>query len=172
MTWKTGANAPLGLLPVNPTTPDAAITTGTPVGTIRQFIDETQGPAEMIYLPGVASTVAGDLVSYNLLPSGPTTTRLLAAAAAASGLPVAVALGASVAGKYGWYQISGVAIVNIAGSGAVGPLYATATAGSGSSTQGSGHQINSARIVAAVGTPAAGQSYVQINRPACQTQAL
>lgn len=172
MAWKTGTNAALGLAVVNPTTPDAAVTTGTPVGTIARFVEDTQGPAELIYLPGVASTVAGDLVSYNLLPSGQLTIRLLAAAAAGSGLPVAVALGASVAGKYGWYQISGCAVVNIAGNGVVGPLYATATAGSGSSTAGNGHQINGARIVAAVGTPAAGQSYVTLSRPTCQTQAL
>lgn len=170
MTWKTGANSPLGLAAVNPTLADTAIPNGTPVGTVRNFIEDTQGPGELIYLPGVASLVAGDMVYYDLLPSGPTVVRSNVGVGANTGRLVAVALGPVLAGQYGWYQISGVAIVNIAGAGAVGPLFVTATSGQGSSATTAGSQVSGARISAAVGTPAAGKSYVTLDRPRLQTQ--
>ncbi len=78
------------------------------VGTIRRFTDATYGAGEFIYLLGVASTVAGDAVSYNVNTFA--TTR----AAAGAGIPwhIAFATAATVASTYGWYQISGVAIAN------------------------------------------------------------
>lgn len=79
-----------------------------PLGTIRKFYDPTYGEGEFIYLAGVASTAAGDAVTYNT--TSWTTTR----AAAGAGIPwnVAFATAATVADTYGWYQISGLAIAN------------------------------------------------------------
>lgn len=59
---------------------------------------------EYVYLLGVASTAAGDWVSY--VPNTWATTRLVANTAA-TGL-IAVAMAATVAGNYGWYQIYGL----------------------------------------------------------------
>lgn len=171
MAWKTGRNNPaLGLPQVQSLAAAIDVAAQVPVGTIALYEDETQGPAEFIYLPGVASTVAGDIVLYDLNPAAPATARATVALGANSGRDVAVAIAPVVAGNYGWYQISGVAIVNIAGAGIVGPLYGTATAGNGSSGTTAGSQISGARISVAVGTPAAGQSYVTLNRPRFQTQ--
>jgi hypothetical protein len=80
-----------------------------PLGTIRDFYDPTYGMGEFIYLAGVASTVAGDLVSYNT--SSFTTTR----AAAGAGIPWALAVATAATDattEWGWYQIGGLAIAN------------------------------------------------------------
>lgn len=78
-----------------------------PLGTIVRADDTTNGEGEFIYLKGVASTVAGSLVTWD--PVGKTTT--LAPSTASLNKPVAVAMGASTANTYGWYQISGVAAI-------------------------------------------------------------
>lgn len=80
------------------------------VGTITKGVDPTYGEAEFIYLVGVASTVAGSIVSYDAAGTLPFqsalhTTELDKAR------PVAVAMAACVAAEYGWYQISGIASV-------------------------------------------------------------
>lgn len=79
-----------------------------PVGTIMKFRDVDLGEGEFIYLKGVASTVAGDAVSYST--AAYTTTR----AAVGAGIPwaIAFATAATVANTWGWYQISGQAIAN------------------------------------------------------------
>jgi hypothetical protein len=76
-----------------------------------------------IYLLGVASTVAGDAVIY---------TGAFATARAVANLkgPLAFAMAAIVASKWGWYQVAG--LVNGLTLTAVttqAPLYLTATAG-------------------------------------------
>jgi hypothetical protein len=168
MAWKPGPNAPLGVANGVPVTPD--LTALVPVGTIREFYEDTQGPGELIYLPGVAATVAGDLVEYDLTPGAQATVRHSNATASNSGRPVAVALAAVTAGLYGWYQISGVAIINATAASAAGAMFATATAGSVNSAADAGDQILNARLSTAVGTPAAGKAYATITRPFVQGQ--
>lgn len=66
----------------------------------------TYGEGEFIYLLGVASTVVGDIVEYDSsFQTG------LVSIAMAVPRPLAVAMSANVAGQYGWYQISGLAVV-------------------------------------------------------------
>jgi len=78
---------------------------------------------EYIYLLGVASTVAGDAVTYN---GAYATTRLVANGKG----PVAIAMGACVASTYGWYQVRGLATGITLTAVVTGmPLYSTATAG-------------------------------------------
>jgi hypothetical protein len=167
--FKTAINAGLGLPTFNLTSVD--VVAKVPVGTIAKAVDDVNlGDAEFIYLPGVANTVGGDLVAYDLLPGAPFTTRLTAAAFVNSGQSVAVALVAVPAGSFGWYQISGVAIVNVTAASAAGRLFLTATAGQGNSAATAGAQVLGARLSSAIGTPAAGQSYATINRPTVQSQ--
>jgi hypothetical protein len=164
MAWKSGLNSPLGL-PV-PGNVDAAA--AVQVGTIATFYDDTQGVGEFIYLPGVASTAAGDLVEYDLIPGAPVTIRHSNATSSNSGRPVAVATAATVAGTWGWYQIGGVAIVSTTAAQAAGNVYGTATAGAVGNTLDAGDQILNARLSTATGVPAALKAYMTINRPFVQ----
>lgn len=78
---------------------------------------------EYIYLLGVASTVAGDAVTYD---GAYATTRLVANGKG----NVAIAMGACVASTYGWYQIKGLATgITLTAVTTGMPLYSTATAG-------------------------------------------
>jgi hypothetical protein len=79
------------------------------LGTVRVFKHPTYGEGEFIYLPGVTSTAAGDAVSYN--GSTWATTR----AAAGAGIPWNIAFATAAVDattKWGWYQISGIAVGN------------------------------------------------------------
>lgn len=118
---------------------DTSTTRKHPLGTLVQATDPTYGQGEFMYLLGVASTVAGSLVTYNatshltaLSPTGATT----------DGAPLAVALSANVASQYGWYQIFGLAVVKKTAvtvnpqvglwlSGTAGRVYVTASTGKG-----------------------------------------
>lgn len=77
-----------------------------PLGTIVQAVDPTYGVAEFIYLPGVGSTVAGSVVTYD-----DSFQTALASIAVKVPRPLAIAMAACVATYYGWYQISGIAVV-------------------------------------------------------------
>lgn len=68
---------------------------------VRSFDDNGN---EYIYLLGVASTVAGDWVKY--VPGAWSTARLVSNTAV-TGL-VAVAMAATIASSWGWYQIFGL----------------------------------------------------------------
>jgi hypothetical protein len=73
-----------------------------PLGTIIQATSPTWGEGEFIYLRGIGSTVAGSIVNYDdSFLTALDTTGL------ATPRPVAIAMGACVADRYGWYQIAG-----------------------------------------------------------------
>jgi hypothetical protein len=168
MAWKPAANAPLGLPNGNPAVSDTVL--NIPVGTIATFYEDTQGFAECIYLPGVVGLVAGDVVVFDLTPGAPVTTRDVKDTFANSARSVAVAIGAPQAGNYGWFQIGGVAIVNAVAGTVAGAVMNTVTTGQVGNTADPGDQIMNARLLSAVGTPAAGKAYVQLNRPCEQGQ--
>lgn len=131
-----------------------------PVGTIVRATDPTYGAGEFIYLSGVASTAVGSWVTYNL-DDGSTT--LLAANAIG---PVAVAMGATVASTYGWYQISGKAVGKALASYADnGLVFATATAGSVDDAVVDGDMVHLAKGASAVDTPSSGLAEFEISRP-------
>jgi len=73
-----------------------------PLGTIVQAFDPDIGAGEFIYLKGVASTAAGSVVRYDN-----TYQTALATMSAPNPYPWAVAMAATGANKYGWYQIAG-----------------------------------------------------------------
>jgi len=136
------------------------------LGTIVKGYDPTYGEAEFIYLLGVASTAVGSVVTYNAT----TWQTALAAVGANKPQPVAIAMSANVASQYGWYQISGVAVVkktctvSLAANAAVGVLTTGLIAGTGS-----GKEVQGA-LVAAVASATAGRTTVQVvmNRPHMQ----
>lgn len=133
------------------------------LGKIVTGVDPTYGTGEFIYLLGVASTVAGSVVTYD----AQTHLTVLSAVGGNIPRPIAIAMSANVASQYGWYQISGVATVaktctiSLAAGAAVGVLTTGLIAGTGS-----GKEIAGA-AVAAVASATAGRTSVRvmINRP-------
>lgn len=78
-----------------------------PLGTIAQGYDPTYGVGEFIYLKGVASNTAGNLISYDVNFAAVLHTTELD-----KSRPVAVSMSAfDAATDYGWAQISGNASV-------------------------------------------------------------
>jgi len=144
-----------------------------PLGTIIHAYDPNYGEGEFVYLEGVASTVVGSVVTYGGVSSGgfPTYQTALAPATANLAEPLAVAMAATLATQFGWYQISGAAVCATNGTLAAGPapVYLAGT-GQLTSSQANGEQVVNARNCSATGTPATAQAVVYINRPFAQGQ--
>jgi len=163
----------LGIPPIASTLPlslAAGKSVPAKLGDIIKAVDPVYGVGEFIYLLGVASTIIGSVVTYNGNATGtPTFQTALAPATANLAQPLAVAMSANVAGQYGWYQISGNAVVATNGTLAAGPapVYLAGT-GQVTSTAAAGKQVLNAINVTATGTPAANQAVVEINRPFAQ----
>ncbi len=139
------------------------------LGTLVRAWDPTYGEGEFIYLLGVGSTVVGSLVTYNATSYQ----TALSPDTAAFQAPVAVAMSANVASQYGWYQVSGNAVVKKTAV-AVNPqvkIYQSATTGRVMPTSASGKMILGAKT-ANLTTIASGTStvVVTINRPHMQGQ--
>ena len=144
----------------------------TPPATLGQVVrafDPTYGEGEFIMLVGVASTVIGSLVTYN------TTTYQTALSPNTANLaqPVAVAMSATPAASFGWYQIGGLAVIKktaVAVNAGVS-VFQSATAGRIMATAASGKAIlgaksaNLATVASTVSTV-----IVSINRPHLQGQ--
>lgn len=146
----------IGLQPIT----DVSSTQQHPLGTIIQAHDETYGAGEFIYLKGVASTVVGSAVTYN---ADDGTTALLAANAIG---PVGVAMSANAAATtFGWYQISGKAVIKAGTVADNGNVYATATAGTVDDAVVAGDRVKGAKFASADGTPSAGLAECEIHRP-------
>ena len=154
MTYKVSSQQILGQAIV-----DLSTTQNLPLGTIVQAVDETYGAGEFIYLKGVASTVVGSAVTYN---ADDYSTALLAANAIG---PVAVAMSASVASTFGWYQIQGKAVIKAGTVADNGNVYATATAGTVDDAIVAGDRVKRAKFASADGTPSAGLAECEIDRP-------
>lgn len=85
---------------------DTSTTQQHPLGTVVQAYDSTYGMGEFIYLVGVANTVVGSIVNYDAAWQ-----TALHTSALNLPRPLAVAMSVNVASGYGWYQISGQAVV-------------------------------------------------------------
>lgn len=130
------------------------------LGTVARAVDASLGEAEFIYLKGVASTAAGDLVSYD--PKGATTVRAVHAGGTSVG-PCAVAMSANVASQYGWYCISGCVPVKSGTVAANKRAYLTSTAAQIDDAVVSGDGLDGAFTQAA---DSGGFAYCILDRPA------
>lgn len=140
-----------------------------PLGSIVKAADPTYGVGEFIYLLGAANTVSGLMVTYNAT-TWQTTISPNTANNAAS---VAVAMSANVASQYGWYQISGNAVIKKTAVQATPQLkvYQSGTAGRIFVTSTSGKQIIGARAAnLTTVTSTTSTLVVTINRPHMQAQ--
>lgn len=131
-----------------------------PIGTRIKGLDPVYGDAEFIYLKGLASTAVGELVIYD--QNANTTKR----AVAGDRGPAAVAMSANVANQYGWYQITGAAIIKAGTVAAAGNVYLTATPGTVDDATVAGDKVDGARFKTADGTPSAGFAIAMLDRPA------
>lgn len=120
-----------------------------PFGYRVQGFDPIHGFGEFIFLQGVASTVAGTLVSYSAL----TGATVINTGAAGNDVPFAFALAPTVANLFGWYQIAGVALAVNNGTAAAGAAYQVSAGNNITSTQGNGLQLlGGSRILTANGS--------------------
>lgn len=138
-----------------------------PLGTIIRAVDPTFGGGEFVYLKGIASTVVGSMVDYDQFLG----TTALSPATAGTG-PVSVAMSANVANQFGWYQISGAAVVKAPNAMVVGAdvFSLAATPGSVDDAAVAGEQILNAKVSTTTGTPSAGLGVIMIDRPFHQGQ--
>jgi hypothetical protein len=118
-----------------------------------------QNGKEYIYLAGVNSTVAGDLVRFD---ENYQTARSEANITGAC----AVALAATITGKFGWYQVYGDATVNTNGDVAADKaLYVTASYGCVDDAAVAGDLIFG--ITSMTGRTGAGPITAFLNYPMC-----
>ena len=130
------------------------------LGTIVRANHPDYGSGEFIYLKGVANTALGSVVVYN---QDDNSTALAVANAIG---PVATATGASVADKFGWYQISGKGVAKVlSGFADNAACYLTATDGSIDDTLVAGDYISGMRGASAIDTPSTGLAEVELSRP-------
>lgn len=150
-----------------PNASSAAPSSPMKLGMIVFADDPTYGEGEFILLPGVASTVVGSVVTYNTTAY----TTALAAVGTNKPQPIAIAMSANTsASTWGWYQISGVAVVkktctvSFAAGATLGVLTIGLVAASGT-----GKEVEGA-LVAAVASATAGRTTVAVvmNRPRMQ----
>lgn len=153
---------------VTPPGSGSATNIPTPPNTLGQIVrafDPTFGEGEFIFLKGVASTIVGSLVIWE----GTTYQTTLAPTTANQGRPVGVAMAATTAALWGWYQIGGTAVV------AKSAVSFAATVALGVNSTGkvgavaSGKQILGARTAnAATVASATGTINVVMDRPHLQ----
>jgi len=130
------------------------------LGQIVDAYDPDLGFGEFIYLKGIDSTVLGSAVTFNR--SDCSTTLSVAGIIG----PMAFAMGETVTGTFGWYQITGKAVGKVlAGFADNANCYLTATAGSLDDADVAGDYVYKCKGASAIGTPAAGLAYLEIDRP-------
>jgi hypothetical protein len=133
-----------------------------PLGTILRASDPTYGEGEFIYLKGVGSTVAGSVVIYD-----DSFQTALATTALDEPRPLAVAVGANVANKFGWYQIGGIAYTAKSGSLCLAKGARLGATSGAAVAAASGNIISGAivAVAASVISPARAYVYVMLQRP-------
>lgn len=176
--WPAPGNVDTGKLRT-----DADYDPSVPIGTIAQFQDvgtTRLGTGTFIFLPGVTSTVAGDVVTYETgvgaavngdTNNGAATVRWTGTAN--TGAPLAVATAATNTGrKWGWYQVQGAAIINVSGTVAASDtaVYFGQTAKLQTNAAVGGKQVIGAQPSSASGVPDTGQAIFTINNPVVQSQ--
>ena len=132
----------------------------------RDLGDTDLGTGEFIYLPGIASNAVG--FANNFIRASWVTALVDTDAAATIIGPVAIAMSASVASRWGWYQVGGIALIKTLASVAINkPLFPSATAGSleDVSLSGGAPQSILQECVTVEAINSDGYTYAYINHP-------
>lgn len=134
------------------------------LGTIIPASDPIYGVGEFMYLQnntGVTLAI-GDVVTIDDRQASLGATVQVVAASRGQ---VGVAMAALTNLQYGWFQISGAAVVKAATAAAAAPAYLNAVAASIISTVVAGQKVDGGVFKTANGTPSAGFAVCQISRP-------
>ena len=139
-------------------------TQNAPLGTVIEAKDvatTSYGVGEFIYLEGVASTAVGSVV---LIDQDDFTTSLATANDVGY---LAVAMAATVANEYGWYQIAGKCVIKgLSGLADNASLYLTSTAGSLDDAVVAGDRVKGyAKTASALDTPSTGLAEADLRNP-------
>lgn len=139
-------------------------TQNAPLGTVIEAKDVAStdyGVGQFIYLQGVASTAVGSVV---LIDQDDFTTSLATANDVGY---LAVAMAATVASEYGWYQISGKCVIKgLSGLADNASLYLTSTAGSLDDAVVAGDRVKGyAKTASALDTPSTGLAEADLRNP-------
>lgn len=172
MTWRI-SDGKIGFQPITST----SSTKLHPIGTIVKANDPTFGQGEFIYMKGSASVVAGLVVYYNDNGAADSVKLTTTSGVVDGGSSLAVAMAATTALLYGWFQISGNATVLKTATkidpAATFKVYLSATAGRVMPTSVAGRQIIGARFPAtATVTTTTSTCIVTLNRPSQKTGTL
>lgn len=152
----------------------ASTTPVVPVGTERQAVDSVLGEGTFKYLAGCTSAAVGIMVTWKQALSGQASSAATANTAN-QGRPLAVAMATVPAGTYGWFQVTGSAVikktaVKITPSA---KIFQSATAGRLFGVATTGKQIlNAIATPSATVASATSTVVVQINRPFLQGQII
>jgi hypothetical protein len=116
-----------------------------PIGYEVQAYDVTYGVGKFIYLKGATNTVVGSMVTW----AADTGATELSPDTAKSGRPIAVSMSANAATGYGWYQVSGSAVIKKTAvkvdPAVANRVFQSATIGRAMQTSASSKQILGAR---------------------------
>jgi hypothetical protein len=102
MAWVPAENR-LGIQPIANT----STTAQHPIGTIIRAVDPTYGAGEFIYLKGSATVAAGLVVYYTDNAAADSVKLTTTSGVVDGGSNLAVAMAATTALLYGWFQIGG-----------------------------------------------------------------
>lgn len=152
---------------------DTSTTAQHALGKIVRAKDSTLGEGTFIYLKGIANTVVGSLVYYKT--STGVTALTSTSGVTNKGAPLAVAMSACIDDLYGWYQVTGDAVIKKTAvkvdPAGVTAVYLSATAGRVMQTSVSGRQVLGARWVATTTvTSTTSTAVVTLNWPSQQSQ--
>lgn len=147
----------------------ASTTPVVPVGTERRAVDSVLGEGTFKYLPGCGSAAVGIMVFYKQSLSGVASSGATPNTVS-TGRPVAVAMGTVPSGTYGWFQITGNAIIkkNATKVSPLSKVFQSSTAGriAGTGVTSAGKQIiNAIATPSATVASATSTVIVEINRP-------
>ena len=130
--------------------------------TVGRLYTDSNGDV-YIYLEGIASTVAGDVVSFIVTTTGAATTARIITNAVGH---VGVAIGALIGGDFGWVQVAGLNLATqMDASAVVGAAYIGGTTGGVDHNAVAGDRIDGMQIVVAESSGSGGvyMTYPAVN---------
>ena len=99
-----------------------------PLGTVIDAVDPYWGPGQFIYVKSDDAIIKGSVCTFDISASGELE-AILHPNTANLGLPVGIAMAPMAAGRYGWLQLSGIAVYKTNATVAAGVAVGITAAG-------------------------------------------